>query len=303
MLTLSHIRKDYGKFTAVEDINLELENGLYAMLAPNGAGKTTLIKMITTLLYPTSGEILYNGMDIYKMGETYRDVIGYLPQHFGYYKNNTPTQYLDYLAALKGISKEAAREKIPELLELVGLSDVSNKKMKKFSGGMIQRVEFVGSGQMCIRDRIQRVGIAQAMLNDPKILVLDEPTAGLDPKERVRFRNILSVLSKDRIVILSTHIVSDIESIANHVIMIKEKQLLKNDTVPNICKELEGKVFEKSINESKIQEFEQKRIILSMRQESEKMMVRYYSEEEDNNARPCTPNLEDVFLVTYREEK
>ena len=225
-------------------------------------------------------------MDIYKMGETYRDVIGYLPQHFGYYKNNTPTQYLDYLAALKGISKEAAREKIPELLELVGLSDVSNKKMKKFSGGMIQRV-----------------GIAQAMLNDPKILVLDEPTAGLDPKERVRFRNILSVLSKDRIVILSTHIVSDIESIANHVIMIKEKQLLKNDTVPNICKELEGKVFEKSINESKIQEFEQKRIILSMRQESEKMMVRYYSEEEDNNARPCTPNLEDVFLVTYREEK
>ena len=271
MLTLSHIRKDYGKFTAVEDINLELENGLYAMLAPNGAGKTTLIKMITTLLYPTSGEILYDGMDIYKMGETYRDVIGYLPQHFGYYKNNTPMQYLDYLAALKGISKEAAREKIPELLELVGM--------------------------------IQRVGIAQAMLNDPKILVLDEPTAGLDPKERVRFRNILSVLSKDRIVILSTHIVSDIESIANHVIMIKEKQLLKNDTVPNICKELEGKVFEKSINESKIQEFEQKRIILSMRQESEKMMVRYYSEEEDNNARPCTPNLEDVFLVTYREEK
>ena len=124
MLTLSHIRKDYGKFTAVEDINLELENGLYAMLAPNGAGKTTLIKMITTLLYPTSGEILYDGMDIYKMGETYRDVIGYLPQHFGYYKNNTPTQYLDYLAALKGISKEAAKEKIPELLELVGLSDV-----------------------------------------------------------------------------------------------------------------------------------------------------------------------------------
>ena len=282
MLTLSHIRKDYGKFTAVEDINLELENGLYAMLAPNGAGKTTLIKMITTLLYPTSGEILYDGMDIYKMGETYRDVIGYLPQHFGYYKNNTPTQYLDYLAALKGISKEAAREKIPELLEL---SDVYNKKMKKFSGGMIQRV-----------------GIAQAMLNDPKILVLDEPTAGLDPKERVRFRNILSVLSKDRIVILSTHIVSDIESIANHVIMIKEKHLLKNDTVPNICKELYGKVFERLINESEIQEFEQKRIILSMRQESEKMMVRYYSEEEDS-ARSCMPNLEDVFLVTYKEEK
>ena len=286
MLTLSHVSKSYGKFPAVEDISLEMENGLYGMLAPNGAGKTTLIKMIATLLVPTQGEILWDGIPVAKLGEKYRDLLGYLPQQFGYYKNNTPVQYLDYLAALKNMPKQTAKEKIEQLLELVGLSDVADKKMKKFSGGMIQRV-----------------GIAQAMLNDPKILVLDEPTAGLDPKERVRFRNILSVLSKDRIVILSTHIVSDIESIANHVIMIKEKQLLKNDTVPNICKELEGKVFEKSINESEIQEFEQKRIILSMRQESEKMMVRYYSEEEDNNARPCTPNLEDVFLVTYREEK
>ena len=286
MLTLSHVSKSYGKFPAVEDISLEMEHGLYGMLAPNGAGKTTLIKMIATLLVPTQGEILWDGIPVAKLGEKYRDLLGYLPQQFGYYKNNTPVQYLDYLAALKNMPKQTAKEKIEQLLELVGLSDVADKKMKKFSGGMIQRV-----------------GIAQAMLNDPKILVLDEPTAGLDPKERVRFRNILSVLSKDRIVILSTHIVSDIESIANHVIMIKEKHLLKNDTVPNICKELEGKVFEKSINESEIQEFEQKRIILSMRQESEKMMVRYYSEEEDNNARQCTPNLEDVFLVTYREEK
>ena len=286
MLTLSHVSKSYGKFPAVEDISLEMENGLYGMLAPNGAGKTTLIKMIATLLVPTQGEILWDGIPVAKLGEKYRDLLGYLPQQFGYYKNNTPVQYLDYLAALKNMPKQTAKEKIEQLLELVGLSDVADKKMKKFSGGMIQRV-----------------GIAQAMLNDPKILVLDEPTAGLDPKERVRFRNILSVLSKDRIVILSTHIVSDIESIANHVIMIKEKHLLKNDTVPNICKELEGKVFERLINESEIQEFEQKRIILSMRQESEKMMVPYYSEEEDNNARPCTPNLEDVFLVTYREEK
>ena len=286
MLTLNNVSKNFGKFTAVENISLNMDNGLYALLAPNGAGKTTIIKMITTLLNPTEGEILYDGVNIKTMGAAYRELLGYLPQDFGYYKNNTPKQYLSYLAALKGVPKKETAEKIDYLLEMVGLSENADKKMRKFSGGMIQRV-----------------GIAQAMLNDPKILVLDEPTAGLDPKERVRFRNILSVLSKDRIVILSTHIVSDIESIANHVIMIKEKQLLKNDTVPNICKELEGKVFEKSINESEIQEFEQKRIILSMRQESEKMMVRYYSEEEDNNARPCTPNLEDVFLVTYREEK
>ena len=226
MLTLSHIRKDYGKFTAVEDINLELENGLYAMLAPNGAGKTTLIKMITTLLYPTSGEILYDGMDIYKMGETYRDVIGYLPQHFGYYKNNTPTQYLDYLAALKGISKEAAKEKIPELLELVGLSDVSNKKMKKFSGGMIQRV-----------------GIAQAMLNDPKILILDEPTAGLDPNERIRFRNLISELAEERLVLLSTHIVSDVEFIANKIVLMKEGQCCFEGTSDEVIASIDKKVY------------------------------------------------------------
>lgn len=286
MLTLSHVTKEYGEFLAVEDISLELENGLYGMLAPNGAGKTTLIKIITTLLFPTSGEILFDGMEIHKMGEKYRDLIGYLPQRFGYYKNNSPVQYLDYLAALKGISKDEAKEKIPKLLELVGLSDVANKKMKKFSGGMIQRV-----------------GIAQAMLNDPKILILDEPTAGLDPKERVRFRNILSTLSKDRIVILSTHIVSDIESIANHVIMIRDKHLYKNDTVPNICKLLEGKVYEQLVEESEIEKFQENRTILSLRRESEKMVVRYYSEGPEENSKLCIPNLEDVFLVVFGEEE
>ena len=175
MLTLSHVSKSYGKFPAVEDISLEMEHGLYGMLAPNGAGKTTFIKMIATLLVPTQGEILWDGIPVAKLGEKYRDLLGYLPQQFGYYKNNTPVQYLDYLAALKNMPKQTAKEKIEQLLELVGLSDVADKKMKKFSGGMIQRV-----------------GIAQAMLNDPKILILDEPTAGLDPKERARFRNIVA---------------------------------------------------------------------------------------------------------------
>ncbi|MBQ3514052.1 MAG: ABC transporter ATP-binding protein [Lachnospiraceae bacterium] len=287
MLTLTHISKDYGKFHAVCDINLEMENGLYGMLAPNGAGKTTLIKMMTTLLFPTEGEILYDGMLIEKMGEAYRDLIGYLPQQFGYYKNNTPTQYLDYLAALKGMPKEGLKEKIAELLEMVGLSEVANKKMKKFSGGMIQRV-----------------GIAQAMLNNPKILILDEPTAGLDPKERVRFRNIISSLSKDRIVILSTHIVSDIESIANQVIMIKDKHLYKMDTVSNICGELEGKVFESPVDEQDYPEFEKNHLVLSARQERGYLQVRYYCEDgipEGIEANSCSPNLEDVFLVVYQE--
>lgn len=160
MLQLSHISKNYGKFCAVRDISLELEDGLYGMLAPNGAGKTTLIKMIVTLLYPTEGTITYDGIEIQKMGENYRDLIGYLPQQFGYYKNQSPVQYLNYLAALKAVPKEGLKEKIKALLELVGLSESADKKMKKFSGGMIQRV-----------------GIAQALLNDPKILILDEPTA------------------------------------------------------------------------------------------------------------------------------
>lgn len=283
MLTLSHISKSYGKFLAVEDINLELEHGLYGMLAPNGAGKTTLIKMITTLLFPSEGEILYDGIPIQKMGEKYRDLIGYLPQQFGYYKNNTPVQYLDYLAALKNLPRQGLRDKIDGLLELVGLLDVVDKKMKKFSGGMIQRV-----------------GIAQAMLNDPKILILDEPTAGLDPKERARFRNIISALSKDRIVILSTHIVSDIESIANQVIMIKDKHLYQMDTVANICGLLEGKVYERPVADDDFTDFEKEHLVLSARQEQEFLQVRYYSEKPEAEAKPCTPNLEDMFLVSYQ---
>lgn len=283
MLTLSHISKSYGKFLAIEDINLELDNGLYGMLAPNGAGKTTLIKMITTLLFPSGGEILYDGIQIQKLGEKYRDLIGYLPQQFGYYKNNTPVQYLDYLAALKNLPRQGLRKKIEELLELVGLSDVANKKMKKFSGGMIQRV-----------------GIAQAMLNDPKILILDEPTAGLDPKERARFRNIISALSKDRIVILSTHIVSDIESIANQVIMLKDKKLYQMDTVANICSLLEGKVYECPVANDDFADFERQHLVLSARQEQEVLQVRYYSENQEPDAKSCTPNLEDMFLVSYQ---
>lgn len=290
MLTLSHVSKKYGKFLAIEDINLELDNGLYGLLAPNGAGKTTLIKMITTLLTPTEGEILYDGVQIQKMGESYRDLLGYLPQQFGYYKNNTPVQYLDYLAALKGIPKKEAREIIKEKLALVGLSDVANKKMKKFSGGMLQRV-----------------GIAQALLNDPKILILDEPTAGLDPKERVRFRNIISSLSKDRIVILSTHIVSDIESIANKVILIKDKHLYQVDTVPDICNSLNNCVYEKAVLNEDYPEFMENHLVLSARQETDQLQVRYYSEEketsEDGTVRLCSPNLEDLFLVLYREDK
>lgn len=285
MLTLNNVSKRFGKFTAVEDISLDMDNGLYALLAPNGAGKTTIIKMITTLLNPTEGEILYDGVNIKTMGAGYRELLGYLPQDFGYYKNNTPKQYLSYLAALKGVPKKETEEKIDYLLELVGLAENADKKMKKFSGGMIQRV-----------------GIAQAMLNDPKILILDEPTAGLDQKERVRFRNIISVLSKDRIVILSTHIVSDIESIANQVILIRDKHIYKMDSVANICNELSGKVFEMQVSDKEYEKMEEKYIILSARQEKGFMTIRVFDEADDgtdSNKISVSPNLEDVFLVNY----
>ena len=286
MLTLNNVSKNFGKFTAVENISLNMDNGLYALLAPNGAGKTTIIKMITTLLNPTEGEILYDGVNIKTMGAAYRELLGYLPQDFGYYKNNTPKQYLSYLAALKGVPKKETAEKIDYLLEMVGLSENADKKMRKFSGGMIQRV-----------------GIAQAMLNDPKILILDEPTAGLDPKERVRFRNIISVLSKDRIVILSTHIVSDIESIANQVILIRDKHIYKMDSVANICNELSGKVFEMQVSDKEYAQKEEKYIILSARQEKGYMTIRVFDEADDgtdnDNKISVSPNLEDVFLVNY----
>lgn len=285
MLVVNNVTKTYGKFVALENINLEFTNGIYALLAPNGAGKTTLIKMLTTLIFPTKGEIIYNGSDIVSLDEEYRGIIGYLPQEFGYYKNYTPTKFLLYLSALKGIPKKKAKKRIDELLKLVALEEVANKKMKGFSGGMIQRV-----------------GIAQALLNDPKILILDEPTAGLDPKERVRFRNLLSDLSRERIVIISTHIVSDIEFIANEVIMIKDHKVLYKDIIKNICDKINGKVYETEIDFKDAREFREKYIALSEKQEDGKMLIRFISEGEVNPIwKKVTPNLEDVFLYEYNE--
>lgn len=219
MLEVKNVSKKFKDFTAIENINLSFENGVYGLLAPNGAGKTTLMKTIVTLLMPSSGEILYNGTNINELDDKYREIVGYLPQKFGYYKEDTPVKFLKYMAALNGVDKKMAAERCDKLLELVGLNDVKNKKMKKFSGGMIQRV-----------------GIANALMNNPEIIILDEPTAGLDPMERVRFRNIIASLGKEKTVILSTHIVSDIESIADEIILIKDKNVLCCDTLENVCK-------------------------------------------------------------------
>lgn len=281
MLVVNNVTKKYKNFVALEEVNLEFENGVYALLAPNGAGKTTLIKMLTTLLFPTKGEILWEGNDVRGLDETYRELVGYLPQEFGYYKNYSPRQFLEYLAALKGMERSQAQDKITQLLHEVGLEDVIDKKMRKFSGGMIQRV-----------------GIAQALLNNPKIIILDEPTAGLDPKERVRFRNMISRLSKDRIVILSTHIVSDIETIANRVIMFKNRRLFSNDSPENICKILEGKVYETW----EIEKLDVPHILLTQRQEGDQTLVRFVTQANyQGDAKSVVPTLEDAFLYVYND--
>ena len=287
MLVVNNVSKKYGSFYALKDINLEFNNGVYALLAPNGAGKTTLIKLLITLIFPTSGEILYKGTDIVSLDGEYREIIGYLPQDFGYYRNYTSRKFLLYLAALKGIKKEDAVEKVKEVLKVVSLENVENKKMKGFSGGMIQRV-----------------GIAQALLNDPKILILDEPTAGLDPKERVRFRNLLSDLSRDRIVIISTHIVSDIEFISNEVIMIKDHKVLYKDSIENICSTLDGMVYETSMTFEESKEFRKKYILLSEKQDGGIMKARFISQgNNDEKWIKVNPNIEDVFLYQYRDEE
>lgn len=282
MLSVNGVTKKFGDFTVLDNITLDFENGVYGLLAPNGAGKTTLIKMMMTLLFPTQGSILWNGVDIRTLDADYRDILGYLPQNFGYYKSYTPRQYLNYLATLKAVPKEQTKERIETLLAMVGLSDVAGKKMRKFSGGMLQRV-----------------GIAQAMLNDPKLLVLDEPTAGLDPKERVRFRNIIHSLANDRIVILSTHIVSDIETIANKIIMLRNHKVYCCTSPAEICTILDGKLFEIPAD----RRLGQEDYLLSERQGNDGTRLRFISDAPGEGAEPVKANLEDVFLYIYRDEE
>lgn len=285
MLQIQDVTKNYQNFVALEHINLEFENGIYGLLAPNGAGKTTLLKMITTLLFPTEGKILYDGVEIRKLDTLYREKLGFLPQDFGYYREYTPEKYLHYIGVLKGVDRKELQDKIGQMLEMVGLFEQKNKKMKKFSGGMIQRV-----------------GIAQALLNDPQILVLDEPTAGLDPGERMRFRKILTSLSKDKIVLISTHIVSDVEFIANHIVMLKDKKVHCNDTVDNICKKLEGSIFETAVGEEELPCWEERYQIVSRRREGRDIVIRFISRGKEQGWQPVKPGLEDVFLFLYGEE-
>ena len=224
-LIVDRLTKQYQNKIAVDRINLKLNCGIYGLLGENGAGKTTFIRMLCGILKPTNGTVTFDGMDV--SSEEYRAILGYLPQEFGYYPDFTGMDFLLYMSSLKGLTKTTAKRKAIKLFELVNLSDCAKKKIKTYSGGMKQRL-----------------GIAQALLNDPKVVILDEPTAGLDPKERVRFRNLIKELGKDSIILLSTHIVSDIENIADDVIMMKDGQIIFEGATSDIS-DLERLYLEK----------------------------------------------------------
>lgn len=284
-LEIKNLTKIYGKKRANDGITVTLENGVYGLLGPNGAGKTTLMKQITTLIKPDKGEILYNGKDIFNMDDKYRNIIGYLPQEFGVYKNFTAKQFLQYVGALKGMSGKNLNSKVNELLELVGLYDVRNKSIGKFSGG-----------------RKRRVGIAQVLLNDPRIIVLDEPTAGLDPQERTRFRNLIAKISRDKIIILSTHIISDIESVAKETIMVKEGKLLMKGTHREILSDMNNKVYNISVNnEEEINRIQEKYKVISIQRDVDSTILRVVSDTmpKELNVESTSARFEDVYMFYF----
>lgn len=285
-LELDHLTKKFGDFTAVNHINLTMKNGVYGLLGVNGAGKTTLMRMLCTLLKPTSGTIRCDGRDIFKMDSEYRRLLGYLPQEFGFYPQFSVQDYLLYIAALKGIPPAAAKERVKELLFKVGLSKAAHKKMKKLSGGMKRRA-----------------GIAQAMLNNPKILILDEPTAGLDPNERIRFRNLISELSEQRLVLLSTHIVSDIEYIANEIWLMKDGELIHKGSADEIINSMPETVWECFVEKNMVSDFIKRYRISNMKTEPDGIILRIISQERPfTNAKCVKASLEDVFLYYFGEK-
>lgn len=284
-LEIVNLTKAYKNKKANENINLTLESGVYGLLGPNGAGKTTLMKQIATLTTPTSGKILYNGKDINSLDDKYREVVGYLPQDFDAYKNFSAKDFLLYIGALKGMGKNEAKIKTEKLLNLVGLHEVRNKAISKFSGGMKRRV-----------------GIAQALLNEPKILILDEPTAGLDPQERARFRNLLSQIGKETIVILSTHIISDIESVAKETIMIKDGNVLLKGTHREILDDMKDKVYSISVeDENKVYDIQNKYKVVSVQRGVDEIELRVISENEikEFDAKLIEPRFEDVYMFYF----
>lgn len=285
-LRLDRLTKQFGSAIAVDRLSATLTPGVYGLLGANGAGKTTLMRMICDVLKPTSGSVVWNGTPIERLGERYRSVLGYLPQDFGYYPDFRALDFMLYLSALKGLDSKAAKRRSMELLDLVGLKSVAKRKVKTFSGGMKQRL-----------------GIAQAVINDPQVLVLDEPTAGLDPKERVRFRNLISALAQDKVVILSTHIVSDVEYIADEILIMRAGQIVASGTIEEILAQVSGVVWECAVTPREADVMSARMAVGNVRYDHAGMaIVRIVSDTAPHSsARLVEPTLEDVYLYIFQE--
>ena len=285
-LRLDRLTKQFGSAIAVDRLSATLTPGVYGLLGANGAGKTTLMRMICDVLKPTSGSVVWNGAPIERLGERYRSVLGYLPQDFGYYPDFSALDFRLYLSALKGLDSKAAKRRSMELLDLVGLKNVAKRKVKTFSGGMKQRL-----------------GIAQAVINDPQVLVLDEPTAGLDPKERVRFRNLISALAQDKVVILSTHIVSDVEYIADEILIMRAGQIVASGTIEEILAQVSGVVWECVVTPREADVMSARMAVGNVRYDHAGMaIVRIVSDTAPHSsARLVEPTLEDVYLYIFQE--
>ena len=283
-LSISNLTKQYGTFTALNDFFCEFTPGVYGLLGPNGAGKSTLMNIITGNLKPTSGSIRFDGQNTLEMGAEFRRLLGFMPQQQGLYPNFTLERFLYYMAALKGISKQDARADIERLIGLVNLGDARTKRLGGFSGGMKQRAL-----------------IAQAMLGDPKIIILDEPTAGLDPKERIRIRNLVAEIAFNKIVIIATHVVSDIEFIAKEVLLLKQGELIGKGKPHELCETIEGKVFEITASENKLSEISDKYKVGNISKDEHNIYVRVISETEPNGYTytAVKPELEDLYLYYF----
>lgn len=286
-LYVEHLSKQFKDVTAVDDVSLQITPGVWGLLGANGAGKTTLMRMIAGIMTPSSGQIRYDGIPISELKERYRDVFGYLPQEFGFYPEFTVKDYLEYVAVLKGLSDRDSKRRINELLEQMTLSHVRNQKISKLSGGMKRRV-----------------GIAQALLNEPEILILDEPTSGLDPGERVRFRNLLSEFAHDRIVLISTHIVSDVEYIATQNAVMKDGKLLAQGTTEELVKLVAGKVWRTKIPVEHLAAYEHRLQIVNLRnEENGQISIRYLAKAPyTEDSEPAAPHLEDLYLWLFPQE-
>ncbi|WP_418256342.1 ABC transporter ATP-binding protein [Evtepia gabavorous] len=284
-LILDGLTKTFSSFPAVNNLSYTMDTGVYGLLGVNGAGKTTLMRMLCTLLTPTSGTITWDGQDIFSLGSAYRNLLGYLPQDFGYYPDFSVQDYLLYIASIKGLRPATARQRMQSLLEQVGLTQVRRQKMKKLSGGMKRRA-----------------GIAQAMLNDPKILILDEPTAGLDPKERIRFRNLISELAENRLVLLSTHIVSDVEYIADQILLMKDGSLVHHGTSQQLLAAAPTQVWTCTVPRAQADQLLHQYPVVNLKTLPQGVQLRVLSQTPPTpEAHPAEMSLEDLFLHYFGE--